>query len=71
QLDQLLAAQPLKIASAHPTKESAKSDPRKGVGNYGDHDLGDCRVRPLHRAPTQRDVDRALNRTVFLESLKS
>jgi hypothetical protein len=34
QLDQLLAAQPLQFASAHPTKESAKSDPRKGVGNY-------------------------------------
>lgn len=34
QLDQLFAAQPLKIAPAHPTKESAKSDPRKGVGNY-------------------------------------
>ncbi|MFD0935987.1 hypothetical protein ACFQ12_12455, partial [Methylobacterium trifolii] len=34
QLDQLFAAQPLKIASAHPTNESAKSRPRKGVGNY-------------------------------------
>ena len=34
QLDQLFAAQPLKIAPAHPTRESAKSDPRKGVGNY-------------------------------------
>ncbi len=34
QLDQLLAAQPLKIASAHPARESAKPDPRKGVGNY-------------------------------------
>ncbi|WP_210246544.1 hypothetical protein, partial [Methylobacterium sp. WL12] len=34
QLDQLLAAQPLKIASAHPTRESAKPNPRKGVGNY-------------------------------------
>ena len=30
QLDQLLAAQPLKIASAHLTKESAKSTSRKG-----------------------------------------
>lgn len=34
QLDQFLAAQPLKIAPAHPTRESVKSDPRKGVGNY-------------------------------------
>ena len=34
QLDQLFAAQPLKIASADPTKESAKSAPRKGVSNY-------------------------------------
>ena len=34
QLDQLLAAQPFQFASAHLTRESAKSDPRKGVGNY-------------------------------------
>ena len=34
QLDQLLAAQPLKITAPHPTKESAKPSPRKGVGNY-------------------------------------
>ena len=31
QLDQFLAAQPLKIAAPHPTKESAKPDPRKGL----------------------------------------
>ncbi len=34
QFDQLLATQPLKIASTHPTRESAKPCPRKGVGNY-------------------------------------
>ncbi|WP_210248960.1 hypothetical protein, partial [Methylobacterium sp. WL64] len=34
QFDQLLAAQPLKIGTNHPTRESAKPNPRKGVGNY-------------------------------------
>src|SRR6195952_4810307 len=34
QLDQLLAAQPLKIDATHPGRESAKPNPRKGVGNY-------------------------------------
>ena len=34
QIDQFRAAQPLKIASAHPTRESAKSGPRTGVSNY-------------------------------------
>ena len=34
QLDQLFAAQPFKVAAAHLTRESAKSVPRKGVGNY-------------------------------------
>ncbi|WP_210202083.1 hypothetical protein, partial [Methylobacterium sp. V23] len=27
-------AQPLKIDTTHPTRESAKPNPRKGVGNY-------------------------------------
>ena len=34
QLDYLLAAHPLKIGATHPMRESAKTDPRKGVGNY-------------------------------------
>lgn len=34
QIDQFLATQTLEITSAHPIRESAKSDPRKGVGNY-------------------------------------
>ena len=37
QFDQLLAAQPLKIDTTHPTKESAKPNPRKGVRNYNPH----------------------------------
>ena len=51
QLDQFLPAQPLKIAAPHPTKESAKPDPRKGLGNYG---------RLLHRAP-QHGADAPVN----------
>ncbi|MGF6252653.1 hypothetical protein ABID82_007059, partial [Methylobacterium sp. PvP062] len=31
---QLFAAQPFQFAAAHLTRESAKSVPRKGVGNY-------------------------------------
>jgi len=34
QFNQFLAAQPLKFAATHLTMESAKTDPRKGVGNY-------------------------------------
>ncbi|MCJ2084141.1 hypothetical protein, partial [Methylobacterium sp. J-090] len=50
QLDQFLAAQPLKIASAHPTKESAKPNPHKGVGNY-------MAITPTHENQIPQTID--------------
>ncbi|WP_210248945.1 hypothetical protein, partial [Methylobacterium sp. WL64] len=59
QFDQLLAAQPLKIGTNHPTRESAKPNPRKGVGNYGffiiNSSLTDARLKINKRKDCEID----------------